>query len=203
MAKSKEGRRAADEGLLVEEDFEQQPRESDLEMSEAIGPPEGLGEQRVIGFPYSSEEEVGMEMEPAVVGPPSYGSPDPDTSAGRLLPLRDHPLNSEHYQGDSAISDDYGADVRGAKSEFGTEGSHHGGPSLTDLEKAARGGAGAGEEGYAGMKVAELKELAKERGISGYSSLGKEDLIALHEEWDETPPEDREETFGSGGSDND
>src|SRR6266478_5153639 len=43
--------------------------------------------------PYLSEEDQGMEMVAVVVGPPAYGSPEPVTSAGKLLPLDQHPLN--------------------------------------------------------------------------------------------------------------
>lgn len=61
--------------------------------------------------PYVSEEEQGMEMRPAIVGPPAYGSPDPLSQAGRLLPLEQHPLRAENLPEDhpAAISADYGA----------------------------------------------------------------------------------------------
>lgn len=60
--------------------------------------------------PYVSPEEQGMDMVPHVMGPPAYGSPDPRTAAGRLLPIEDNPLADE-------ISDDYGADAEDAAEE--------------------------------------------------------------------------------------
>lgn len=60
--------------------------------------------------PYMSEEDQGVEMTAQVVGPPAYGSPEPATSAGRLLPLNEHPLNAEALpEGHpAAISPEYG-----------------------------------------------------------------------------------------------
>src|SRR5262245_60845347 len=45
--------------------------------------------------PNRTLEEQGMEMTPVLVGPPAYGSPDPQTSAGRLIPLAEHPHAEE------------------------------------------------------------------------------------------------------------
>ena len=55
-----------------------------------------------MSYPNRPEEMQDMEMEPVVVGPGSYASPDPTTEAARLLPLSDHPLADE-------IAEDYGA----------------------------------------------------------------------------------------------
>lgn len=66
MAKSK---RLADDGLLVEEGFEQQPREEDVPVEEQIGPPDALAEEKFLKTAYVSEDELGMKMEPAIVGP--------------------------------------------------------------------------------------------------------------------------------------
>lgn len=41
------------------------------------------------------------EIEPVIMGPPGYGSPDPETSAGKLVPLSEHPLKDQ-------IDEDYG-----------------------------------------------------------------------------------------------
>jgi pyruvate/2-oxoglutarate dehydrogenase complex dihydrolipoamide acyltransferase (E2) component len=71
--------------------------------------------------PYVSPEEQDMQMEPHVMGPPSYGSPDPTTSAGSLVPIVDHPLAPENIEGGeenpAAISEDYGADVEAPSEE--------------------------------------------------------------------------------------
>jgi pyruvate/2-oxoglutarate dehydrogenase complex dihydrolipoamide acyltransferase (E2) component len=112
------------EAGLVEEDFELQPREDtaefDMEAQE-----EAQREAIAAGAPHAgvvslaqssqqnpnvSEEEQGMEMTPVIVGPPAYGSPDPSTSQGRLMPLEQHPLNVENLpEGHpAAISPDYG-----------------------------------------------------------------------------------------------
>lgn len=116
------------EAGLVEDDFELQPREDadaddllhDHETLDAQGayleragaPHNSVIQSNPSEFPnaYVSEEEQGMEMRPAVVGPPAYGSPDPLTSAGRLLPLEQHPLRADALPEDhpAAISEDYG-----------------------------------------------------------------------------------------------
>jgi hypothetical protein len=71
-----------------------------------------LPEPSALASPYMSLEEQGLPMATEIVGPPAYGSPDPVTSAGKLLPLRDHPLRSDALpEGHPArIADDYGAD---------------------------------------------------------------------------------------------
>lgn len=116
------------EAELVEADYELQPRdEADTEVlhdTEALEEAEAWSQRTgapfpaaittapsEIGNPYMSEEEQGMEMRPAIVGPPAYGSPDPLTQAGRLLPLQQHPLRSDALpEGHpSGISEDYGA----------------------------------------------------------------------------------------------
>ena len=64
------------------------------------------------------DEESGMaeELQPVVMGPPGYASPDPRTMAGVLVPLEDHPLAGD-------IAEDYGksvADVHGVEVAEGT-----------------------------------------------------------------------------------
>lgn len=59
--------------------------------------------------PYRSEAEQNMEMKPVIVGPPGYGSPDPLTSMGRLVPLEAHPLRDTHI--DVGYAEDYGANL--------------------------------------------------------------------------------------------
>jgi len=90
--------------------------EETLELSGTPGvggaphPSPQLAQPSALMNPYMSEEDQFMEMEAQVVGPPQYGSPDPATAAGRLLPLDQHPLNAEALPEDhpAAISEDYG-----------------------------------------------------------------------------------------------
>jgi hypothetical protein len=58
-------------------------------------------------YPNRPEELKDMEMKPVVLGPGSYGSPDPSTEAARLLPLNEHPLKD-------SLSPDFGSDVANA-----------------------------------------------------------------------------------------
>lgn len=69
-----------------------------------------LPQPSLLANPYLSQEDQGMEMKAVVVGPPAYGSPDPVTSAGKLVPLDQHPLNAAALpEGHpAAISPDYG-----------------------------------------------------------------------------------------------
>lgn len=105
---------------LIEDDFEPQPSDETTAAGEAINfdnidrelDARQLG--GVIQNPYASPEEQGMELTPKTFGPPQYGSPDPTTSAGRLVTLEDgHPLDPgllpEGHP--AAISDDYGVQV--------------------------------------------------------------------------------------------
>lgn len=52
-------------------------------------------------------EDQDMEIKPTVMGPPAFGSPDPNTAAAVLAPVVDHPLKA-------TFSEDYGADVENA-----------------------------------------------------------------------------------------
>ena len=60
--------------------------------------------------PYRTQEEQLVEMKPAIVGPPGYGSPDPNTNLGRLVPLNEHPLRDTDYIGES-YGEGYGANL--------------------------------------------------------------------------------------------
>lgn len=123
-------RKTAEE-LGVTENFEEQEREPDAEPIDTDDTDALRDEAEAAGLPfappiehrpsdrnnpYVTEEMQGMEMIPQVIGPPPYGSPDPNTSAGRLLPIKDHPLAAHRLPEDhpSAISEDYGRDVQGS-----------------------------------------------------------------------------------------
>ena len=54
---------------------------------------------------------MAQELNPVVVSPPGYASPNADTMAGRLVPVEESPLSAD-------IAEDYGASVRGMNAEF-------------------------------------------------------------------------------------
>lgn len=48
------------------------------------------------------DQEMAEELQPVIIGPPAYASPDPMTNQGRLVPVEDHPLSAD-------IDAEYGA----------------------------------------------------------------------------------------------
>lgn len=97
-----------------------------------------------------------MEMQPVVVGPGSYASPDPDTEAARLLPLSEHPSAE-------AISDDYGKDALEAGDDDGSGEAKA--KSATDEEDDENG------DEISAMTVAELDDEYGD--VEGYPADGK------------------------------
>lgn len=95
------------------EEFVQQPSDETVAAGEHINWDQLAEEETNPGGvvnPYAPPEEQGMELQPKVFGPPQYGSPDPVTSASRLVTLEDgHPLDPGVMPEDhpSAISEDY------------------------------------------------------------------------------------------------
>lgn len=128
--------------------------------------------------PYMHPEDQDMEMQPVVVGPPGYASPDPATNAGKLLPLEDHALNAETLPEEAegaAISADYGSDVQSLTV-----------PAVgTTAPIAPEAPAGeVAEADYEEMTKADLQTLADNRGVEVASSWTKAEIIDALEEND-------------------
>jgi len=112
-----------------------------------------------------------MEMTPIIVGPGAYASPDPATNMGRLRDIESHPLAAE-------ISEDYGADLKGAVVSPGEN--HPNEPADVDLDSQ-----GSASASYEEQTKEELLALAGDREIEGRSSMSKSELVEAHEAYDE------------------
>jgi hypothetical protein len=121
-----------------------------------------------------AEVEEHIVDESMVIGPPAYGSPFPETSTGRLLPLAQHPFNSEDLPEDhpAAIDPSYG------------EGYPEGGEEATPTA----GGLMAGEDGenveYDSHTKADLLTEAQSRNLDVTNSNTKAEIIEALEEDD-------------------
>lgn len=178
------------EAGLVEEDFEQKPQDETIASGEAFSE-EALEGEFVESVPSAlkvsgmSEEEQSMEMTPVVVGPPAYGSPDPITAAGRLLPLTDHPFSPDNLPEDhpARIDADYGKGYDSALSADEIGGQFPGAPGRTDLEAALVGEGAATEEApdYGSQTKDELLAEAQARGLDVTASNTKAEIVAALE----------------------
>ena len=105
-------------------------------------------------------EDPMKEILPTVMGPPAFGSPDPDTSAAWLAPLVEHPLRAN-------LSEDYGNDVT-------QEGEHQDQPTMrgmaTDVDEKE-------------MSKEDLQNEASKRGLP--TSGTKKELAKAINEYDE------------------
>ena len=180
----------------VSEDFDENEHRVETHIGDTDPQLAGVGGVKMLNpselpLPYMSPEEQTMEMTPQVVGPPGYASPDPATSAGRLLPLKDHPLESEQLeaseaqvQESSVISEDYGAAVKGMNLPAPAEGGTVSGP--LSPEQTGETGAVEGEEeaednGYEAQTKTELLEEANSRDLDVNTTNTKAEIIAALE----------------------
>jgi hypothetical protein len=190
------------EAGLVEEDSEVQPQ--DEAISDGSWLDEDAGEEVVTTPPSASkvagmsEEEQSMEMTPVVVGPPGYGSPAPITSAGRLLPLDQHPFNPESLPEDhpARIDENYGKGYGEAISPEDVGTSFPGTSSGSDLENDLKGTAEEDEDApsYEEQTKADLTAEAENRGLEIPSGSTKAEIVAILEEDDASEEDDDEDT---------
>jgi hypothetical protein len=139
-----------------------------------------------------------MEMTPVVVGPPGYGSPAPITSAGRLLPLDQHPFNPESLPEDhpARIDENYGKGYGEAISPEDVGTSFPGTSSGSDLENDLKGTAEEDEDApsYEEQTKADLTAEAENRGLEIPSGSTKAEIVAILEEDDASEEDDDEDT---------
>jgi hypothetical protein len=196
MATKKHSTSRAEAGV-VEEGAELQPQDEVIAAGEHIDLETLEGELSPVTTAQSnfkisgmSEEEQSMDMTPVVVGPPGYGSPDPVTSAGRLLPLEQHPFNPANLPEDhpAALDEAYGEGYQADLSpdEIGTH--FPGAPGRSDLDVDTAGGRQAREAGeasnYSEMTKDELLSTAQARGLDVNTSDTKAEITAALEEDD-------------------
>jgi hypothetical protein len=106
-------------------------------------------------YPNRQEDEQEMEMTPVLMAPPAYGSPDPNTGAGQLVPV-----DETHHD----LPDDYGKDA------IEEEGAVTG-------PKAKRGAADDDDRPAQSATRAEWDDYARAQGVDPDEFSSKEDLI--------------------------
>lgn len=145
-----------------------------------------------IGNPYVGQEAQDVEIRPAVLGPPAYASPDPNSLVGRLVPVEQH---ARALAGE--LDEDYGRDVK----EVSSHPLYAGGPGTPDGADYGEGGnlstdasgdrfAATDAEGdkagsYDSMTKADLLELSAAREIEGRSDMNKAELVEANVAYDE------------------
>jgi hypothetical protein len=134
------------------------PEENDTVEEEQVdeGPEGILASSSEKQWPNRQEDEQDMEMEPVVMAPPSYGSPDPQTQEGQLVPVEESTLElGEDYGKDVQVASE-GADAKEGESENGDEDDR-------PAQSATR---------------AEWDEYARSKGVDPDQFSSKDDLMA-------------------------
>jgi hypothetical protein len=178
------------EAGIVEADAEIQPNDEAIAAGEAFSE-EALEADALIESLQStvkvsgmSEEEQNMDMTPVVLGPPAYGSPDPISSGGRLLPLGEHPFRPDLLPEDhpSRIDPEYGKGYEGVLSPDEIGGSFPGAPGRTDLERDQQGADQSAEAvDYNEQTKADLLAEAQSRGLDVSNSNTKDEIVSALE----------------------
>jgi hypothetical protein len=173
------------EAGLVEADAEIQPQDEAIAAGEAFSE-EALeadvliqADQSAVKISGMSEEEQFMDMTPVIVGPPAYGSPDPLSSAGRLLPLDQHPFNPDSLPDDhpSRIDPEYGKGYQADLTSDEIGGQFPGAPQRTDLERDQQGASAEEAPDYDSMTKADLQAEAESRGLTVSSTATKAEIV--------------------------
>jgi pyruvate/2-oxoglutarate dehydrogenase complex dihydrolipoamide acyltransferase (E2) component len=173
---------ARQEAGLVEDDYEPQVPETEPLDEETLAQMEAATAETGASMAYMSEEDMKLEMQATVVGPPGYGSPDPATNLGKLVPLEGHPLRSDALpEGHpAAISEEYAAGYTDVTTMPGEPSTPIGPSDLdTDLmgtaEDAASGDVNA-TQGAVDLAESEGVDLSQVEGTGENGRITKADV---------------------------